>query len=84
MVRLIKNKDKRGLSGGSNELVARVKNYVVRNLGAPFILIFDAIILAVAFMSLNGNTFVNELAVLAYCFLVIGVILQAICYIRYK
>lgn len=70
--------------GGSKALIVKVKNFVVRNLGAPFILIFDALILTVAFMAVHGDAFVNDLAVLAYYFLVVGVILQAVSYVRYR
>lgn len=83
MVKL-KDKEKRELSGGSKALIVKFKNFVVRNLGAPFILIFDALILTVAFLVVHGEAFVNDLAVLAYCFLVVGVILQAVSYVRYR
>lgn len=83
MVKL-EDKEKREFSDSSKVLIVKVKNYMVRNLGAPFILIFDALILTVAFMVVRENTFVNDLAVLAYCFLVVGVILQAISYVRYR
>ncbi len=80
----LKAKEKRLLLGGSKALIVKVKNFVVSNLGAPFILIFDVLILTVAFMIVQRNAFVNDLAVLAYCFLVVGVILQAVSYIRYR
>lgn len=84
MVNLVENEDKRRLPHGSGRFAVKIKNYLFKNLGAPFILVFNALILVVAYMIVQGNSFVNELAVLAYCFLVVGVILQAICYLRYK
>ena len=83
MVKL-NNKEKRGLFGCLKALIVKAKNFVARNLGAPFIFIFDALILSVAFMIVQGNAFISDLAVLAYCFLVVGVVLQAVSYIKYR
>ncbi|MEM2950627.1 MAG: hypothetical protein QXV52_06000 [Nitrososphaeria archaeon] len=80
----MKDKKKHTMSSCFKLLVDRVKNYVIKNLGAPFILIFDALILLVAFMVIYEDTSANDLAVLAYCFLVVGFILQAISCVIYK
>jgi hypothetical protein len=45
---------------------------------------FAALILTCAFLLIRGNPAVDEVAVLAYCFLVVGVVLQAVSFVREK
>jgi hypothetical protein len=63
---------------------ANVNGYFSKNLGAPFILAFDVLILVVAFMVVDGNPFVGYAAAVAYFLLVIGVVLQAFSYLKNK
>gem|GEM_PF-1861156 len=64
--------------------IANVKGYFSKNLGAPFILVFDVLIFVVAFMVIYRNPLVGYAAAVAYCFLVIGVVLQAFSYLKNK
>jgi hypothetical protein len=62
----------------------RAKKYFGRNLGAAFIIAFQLLVLTCVFLLIRGNPAVNDVAVLAYCSLVIGIILQAISFVREK
>ena len=42
----------------------------MRNLSAPFIVIFDALIIVCALLLIQENPLVNDVTVAAYCFLV--------------
>jgi len=64
--------------------IANVKEYFLKNLGVPFILVFDIFVLSIAFMVVEGNPLVGYAAAVAYCFLVIGVVLQAFSYLKNK
>jgi hypothetical protein len=64
--------------------IANVKGYFSKNLGAPFILVFDVLIFVVAFIVIYRNPLVSYAAAIAYCFLVIGVVLQAFSYLKNK
>jgi len=62
-----------------------IKRYFSRNLGAFFILVFQALIFVCAFYLIQeSSSLANVAAILAYCFLIVGVVLQAISFIRYK
>lgn len=67
------------------EISARVKDYVRENCGAPFILGF-MLLLVVATVSLVMDLCVlaNEVAVYAYYSLIIGVVLQLVCFLKYN
>jgi len=57
--------------------MGRLKDYLKENWGAPFIVGFQALLLACAGLSVQGNSgLASELAAYAYYLLVIGVILQ--------
>lgn len=60
----------------------KVKGYFIRNPGAFFIITFDLLIFACAFLLVVESPLVDEVAIFAYCFLVIGVILQAISFLK--
>jgi hypothetical protein len=55
----------------------RLKSYFLRNPGTLFVLIFQLLLLAVAFLLIAGSSVVDSVAVIAYCSLIVGVILQA-------
>lgn len=57
--------------------LARTKTFLVRNPGALFIMAFEALVFACASLLIQGSTLVEVVSVFAYCFLVIGVVLQA-------
>lgn len=62
----------------------KIKRYFIRNPGALFIIFFDVLIVACAFLLIQGNPLVNNVAVFAYCFLVVGVVLQAVAFLKDK
>jgi len=56
-----------------------VKGYFVREPGAAFIIVFDALIFSCAFSLVRGDeALASEIAVYGYLFLVVGVVLQAL------
>ena len=69
----------------AREVPSRVKVYVKENWGAPFIMGFMALLM-VAAVSLLMNLVVlaNEVAVYAYYALVVGVVLQLVCSLKYS
>jgi hypothetical protein len=82
------------MSGKSRRIVLRIVirgrtytldlSYLGENWGAPFIIAFMIILMMCAYLLACGNEFAaNVLAVYAYYFLVVGVVLQLICYIKY-
>lgn len=62
----------------------KVKRYFVRNPGALFIVVFDVLILTCAFLLVKESSLVSDVAVFAYCFLVVGVVLQAVAFLKDK
>lgn len=64
--------------------VVKIERYFIRNPGALFIIVFDVLILTCAFLLIRGNPLVDNVAVFAYCFLVIGVVLQAVVFLKDK
>lgn len=64
--------------------VVKIERYFIRNPGALFIIVFDVLILTCAFLLIQGNPLVDNVAVLAYCFLVVGVVLQAVVFLKDK
>jgi len=62
----------------------RVKGYVKENWGAPFIVGFMALLLVAMFsLVMNLAVLADEVAVYAYYALVIGVVLQLVCFLKY-
>jgi len=62
----------------------KIERYFIRSPGALFIIVFDVLILACAFLLIQGNPLVDNVAVFAYCFLVVGVVLQAVAFLKDK
>jgi hypothetical protein len=62
----------------------KIERYFIRNPGALFIIAFDALILTCAFLLIQGNPLVDNVAVFAYCFLVVGVVLQVVAFLKDK
>lgn len=62
----------------------RVKGYVRENWGAPFILTFMALLIVAAVSLVVGlASLANDVAIWSYCSLVVGVILQLVCFLKY-
>jgi len=69
----------------ANPKLLEIKRYFVRNPGVFFILVFQALIFVCAsFLIQESSSLANDAAILAYCFLIVGVVLQAIGFIRNK
>jgi len=65
------------------EFLPKVKRYVRQNLGAPFVIGFQVLLLVAAGFLVVGNSgLANEVAVYAYYLLVIGVVLQLVSFMR--
>ena len=57
-------------------------DYLIENWGSPFIVVFIALLISAAtYLSINNEAIANYLAVYAYYFLVIGVVLQIASYV---
>ncbi|MEM2405815.1 MAG: hypothetical protein QXR05_11835, partial [Candidatus Methanomethylicia archaeon] len=62
----------------------RIKQYFRVNWGAPFIIAFMILLVAAAYyLSLGFEGEANSIAVYAYYMLVLGVVLQLVCYLKY-
>lgn len=66
------------------QFLLRVKRYFMENLGAPFVIGFQILLLTCAGLVIQGNSsLANEVAIYAYYSLVIGVFLQLISFLRH-
>jgi hypothetical protein len=65
------------------EFPARVKRFVRENWGAPFIVGFMLLLMIVAVISsMSSATMTDAVAVYAYYALVVGIILQLVCFLK--
>jgi hypothetical protein len=68
----------------AREVPSRVRGYVRENWGAPFILGFMALLIIAAVSLLMGfGVLADEVAVYAYYALVVGFVLQLVCFLKY-
>jgi len=66
------------------EFLPKVKRYVRENLGGPFVIGFQALLLVAAGFLVVGNSgLANDVAVYAYYLLVIGVVLQLFSFLKH-
>ena len=66
-------------------VLARLKGYVKENWGAPLIIAFMVLLMvAAASLSLSLSSLADEVAVYAYYALVAGVVLQLVCFLKYR
>ena len=76
--------ERRGKMARIRILMRRLRSYFRENWGAPAIVCFMALLLVAALFLAGGmEELANAIAVCAYYFLVAGVVLQIICYIKY-
>ena len=69
----------------AREMPDRIKGYVRENWGAPFISGFMVLLIATAaLMVTSSESLANELAIYAYFALVVGVVLQLVCFLKYN
>lgn len=67
------------------KLKIRVLRYFRENLGAPFVVGFQALLLACAGLLVQGDSgLANEVAVYAYYLLVAGVVLQLVSFVWHQ
>jgi len=67
-----------------HKTLARVKKYAEENWGAPFVLGFALLLVfSTAFLVMNLGYLANEVAIYAYCALVVGVFLNTAYLIKY-
>jgi membrane protein YdbS with pleckstrin-like domain len=67
------------------QIPAKVKSYTRENWGAPFIVGFMLLlIIAAVSLSVGSVAVADEVAVYAYYALVVGVIGQLVCYLKYR
>ena len=65
-------------------LMKRLRNYFRENWGAPAIICFMVLLLVAALFLAGGmEELADAIAVCAYYFLVAGVVLQIICYVKF-
>jgi hypothetical protein len=63
----------------------RARGYVRENWGAPFVVGFMALLMVAAvFLLMDFAVLANEVSVYAYYVLVVGVILQLVCFLKYR
>lgn len=64
--------------------LTRVKEYFRGNLGVPFIIVFQMLLLVCADLLIQGKSVLaDEVAVFAYYLLLIGVVLQLVSFLRH-
>lgn len=67
--------------------LAKIKTFLAVNPGAVFIVLFAALVLTCAYLLIQGtpdNPNIDSVAILAYSSLAIGIVLQAVGFIRAK
>lgn len=62
----------------------KIERYFIKKPGAFFIIVFDVLLLACAFLFIQGNPLVNDVGIVAYCFLIVGIVLQALAFLKDK
>ena len=64
--------------------IVRLMRYFRQNLGAPFVIVFQLLLLTCAALLIRGySNLANEVAIYAYYSLVIGVVLQLVSFLRH-
>ena len=66
--------------------LTKTKTFLVANPGAVFVVLFAALVLTCAGLLILGtlDNIINSVALLAYSFLAVGIVLQAVGFIRAK
>ena len=70
---------------GYSKIMVKVKGYVKENWGSPFIVGFMLLLLTAAVsLSAGLSSLADAIAVYVYYALVVGVVLQLACFLRYR
>ena len=65
--------------------ITRIVRYLRQNFGAPFVIVFQLLLLVCAALLIRGySTLADEVAIYAYYSLVIGVVLQLVSFLRHE
>jgi uncharacterized membrane protein len=68
----------------TSKVSERLRGYLKENWGAPFIIAFMVMLMmAAGYLCYGLGSIADDIAVYAYYSLVIGVVLQLICYLKY-
>jgi len=71
--------------GSAKEILAKAKGYFRKNWGAPFIIGFMLLLMvAAASLSMGLDFLADDVAIYAYYALVAGVVLQLVCFLKYR
>jgi len=74
-----------GVRAFARRFSSRVKGYVKENCGAPFVVGFMALLMvATVSLIMEFSVLAEEVAVYAYYALVVGVVLQLACFLKYR
>jgi hypothetical protein len=77
----MKNSESKGNLSGLRE---KARAFFRQNPGAPFIILFQLLLLVCAVLSIGGySNSADEVAVYAYNFLVVGVVLQLVSFLQH-
>ena len=64
--------------------ITRIMTYFRQNMGAPFVIVFQVLLLSCAALLVGGySNLANEVAIYAYYSLVVGVVLQLVSFLRH-
>lgn len=70
---------------GYSKIMIKVKGYVKENWGSPFIVGFMLLLISAAVsLSAGLSSLADAIAVYVYYALVVGVVLQLACFLRYR
>ncbi|HGJ66018.1 TPA: hypothetical protein ENS27_11615 [bacterium] len=72
-------------NNGPNQIMAKIRSYIKENWGAPFIIAFMTLLLSSAVsLSAGSAQLADTIAIYAFYALVIGVVLQLACFLKYR
>jgi len=72
------------LKDSAKKILVRLRGYLRENWGAPFILGFMLLLMVAAGSLATGlELLANEVAIYAFYALVVGVVLQLVCFLKY-
>jgi hypothetical protein len=83
-IRILWKQFRSNIANNYTKVFHRLKDYVIKNWGSPFLVGFVAILIGSATYSSIGLSFADTLSVYAFYALAIGVVLQLACFLKYK
>jgi len=70
---------------GFDKITFKLKRHVEKNWGSPFIVVFMLLLLSAAVSLSEGlSSLADGIAVYAYYALIVGVVLQLVCFVKYR